>query len=440
MIRLIFGDLATRARIWMGVVIVTTTTGGIGAVSAGLIETGNHYGGDIQDDLSGASTLLIVLSTATALIVLRSTADLTVALQQRSYALWQLAGLSPFRVASIVLTQLAIVGTLGAVLGWLLIRACSTPVFGWLLGPLELTSEITVRMSGSGLTAIVIGQAAVVTLGGLRSALKASRTSPIEALRSAEATTVSFGWGKSLLLIALIGAAIALALSLLRGDFQTITDNSVLLVPLIAAVLAVAAPIVFRPVLTFWTRLVPAKFSATWYLARNSAAYRLGQSTASITPLMIAIALVGGLFTTTASLSAAVDEHRALSLGVVAIMIGGPLLVAGIGAMATVFMSGYARERESALIQAAGTTAYVVVLTAVWEALIYTLTAAILAIAAIVLGAIVLARGLGLGFPVISLSSIAVASAGGFVLLLAATLIPTLIALRAEIPTQLSAE
>ena len=189
-----------------------------------------------------------------------------------------------------------------------------------------------------------------------------------------------------------------------------------------------------------WTALVPRRWSAAWYLARSFTTYRLGQSAASITPLMIAMALAGGLFTTTATLSAAVGEKRELEAGVVILIIGGPLLLAGIGAMATVFMSGYAREREFALIRAAGSTAGLIVLTAVWEALIYTVTAALLATAAILMGAGVLALTLDLNAPVVSLSSVATVSAMGFVLLLAATLIPTLIALRAGIPRQLAVE
>ncbi|MET4061826.1 putative ABC transport system permease protein [Arthrobacter sp. UYP6] len=440
MTRLVLGDLWIHARVWWGILMVSVATGGIGAIGAGLIETGNHYGGDVQYDLAGASTILIVLSAATALIVLSSTADLTVALQQRSYALWQLAGLSPLTVAAVVLCQLAVVGSLGAAIGWGFVKVFAAPIFDWLWQPLEFAEPTSVHLGAAGFAVLVVVQSLVVMLGGLRGARTASRVSPIEALRAAEATPLSFGWFRILLFIALLTATGALSLSLMRADFETIAGNAILLVPMIAALFAVAGPVVFRPVLKAWTSIIPSRWSASWYLARNSAAYRLGQSSASIAPLMIAVALPGGLFTTAASLSAAVGEKRELSAGVVILMLGGPLLLAGIGAVATVFMSGYAREREFALIRAAGSTTSLIVLTAVWEALIYTVTAAILATTAIVVGAGVLALALDVGLPVLSLSSVATVSAAGFVLLLAATLIPTLLSLRVDIPGQLALE
>lgn len=439
MIKLVLGDLWTHARVWAGVLMVCSTTGGIGAIGVGLIETGNRYGGDVQYDLAGASSILILFSTVTALIVLGSATGLAVALQQRSYALWQLAGLGPGLVAAVVLAQLAVTGSVGAMIGWTVVKAFSAPIFGWIWGPLEFAEDISVHLSGTGLAGLVIAQCLVSLLGGLGGARRAGRVSPLEVLRTAETAMVPFGWLRGVVLVALGSATVAMAVSLMRADFETIAGNALLLIPLIAAVLAAAGSIVYRPVLEAWTALVPRRWSASWYLARHSAGYRLGHSTAAITPLMIAVALSGGIFTTAATLSAAVGESRELSVGIVILMIGGPLVLGAAGAMATVFMSGYAREREFALIRAAGSTAGLVALAAIWEALIYTVTAVVLGTAEILAGAGILALALGLDAPVLSLGGAAAAGGCGFVLLLAATLIPTCISLRADIPHQLAA-
>lgn len=98
------------------------------------------------------------------------------------------------------------------------------------------------------------------------------------------------------------------------------------------------------------------------------------------------------------------------------------------------------RERELALIQAAGSTQLAVILTAIWEAVIYTVTAAILGTAATVIGGVIIAAKLGLSFPVISFSTLALIAAGGFILILAATVAPTIAALRREIPRTLAVE
>ena len=440
MIKLVVADLWTHARVWAGVLLVCIATGGIGAVSVGLIETGNHYGGSIQYDLAGASTILILFSTAAALIVLSSATGLAVALQQWTYAVWQLAGLAPGLVTAVVLAQLAVTGAVGAVTGWAVVKVFSAPIFGWLWRPLNFAEDISVHLSGTGLAGIAAAQCLVVLAGGFGGARRAGRVSPLEALRTAETAMIPFGWVRGLVLLVLAGAAAAFSVSLMQAEFETIAGSALLLIPLFAAVLAAAGTVVFQPVLKGWTSLVPRRWSASWYLACNSAGYRLGQSTASITPLMMATALSGGIFTTAATLSSAVGEKRELSVGVVILMIGGPLLLAGVGAMATVFMSGYAREREFALIRAAGSTAALVVLAAIWEALIYTVTAAVLGTAAILAGAVVLALALGLDAPVLSLASVAVVGGCGFVLLLAATLVPTFLCVRAEVPSQLAAE
>lgn len=124
----------------------------------------------------------------------------------------------------------------------------------------------------------------------------------------------------------------------------------------------------------------------------------------------------------------------------VVILLGGPLVLSAVAAAATVFMSGGARERELALIQAAGSTQPTVILTAFWEAVIYTVTAAILGAAATVIGGIIIAAKLALTFPVISFSTLTLIAAGGFILILAATVAPTAAALRREIPRTLAVD
>ena len=186
--------------------------------------------------------------------------------------------------------------------------------------------------------------------------------------------------------------------------------------------------------------------SASWFLARNSARYRLSQSNAAISPLMVAIALAGGLYTLAATLDAALlarggsTTSTGLALEGVVILLGGPLLLSAVAAAATVFMSGRARQREFALIQAAGSTQSVISLAAIWEAVIYTMTATILGTIATVAGGLIIASELSLALPVVSFSTIGLIAAGGLVLILIATIAPTVAALRHEIPRTLAVE
>jgi putative ABC transport system permease protein len=103
-------------------------------------------------------------------------------------------------------------------------------------------------------------------------------------------------------------------------------------------------------------------------------------------------------------------------------------------------MSGHARERELALVRATGSTGPAAVLAAVWEAVVYAVTAALLALGVTTVGGWLLARALGLAAPMISFVSVGVVAGCGFALLLAATVLPTITALRRPIPRVLAVE
>lgn len=445
--RLVLSDLAAHARVWLGVLAVTITTGVVGAIAAGLIETGLVHGGQVQDGLSSTSAAVIMFTAVTALIVLSSTANLTVALQQRSYALWQLVGIRPALVALVVLTQLGIVGALGALIGCLVALPVYPPLFVWAFREWPDMRGISLHLGTISVLLVVTTITAVVLLGGLRGARRASRTPPIEALRDPEPPHIKIGWLRILLTLLLLGGIVALALTLDgNASISAFSGQAILLTPLVASALATAGPLVFPLALRAWTALLPSEASASWFLARNSARYRLSQSSAAIGPLMVAIALAGGLYTTGATLAAAQAVRTGSSEGFdlapegVVILLGGPLLLSAVAAAATVFMSGHARERELALIQAAGSTHEVITLTAIWEAVIYAATAAILGTAATVIGGLIIAAELSLPVPVVSFATLGLIAGGGLVLILAATVAPTMAALRHEIPLTLAVE
>lgn len=447
MIRLLLSDLTVHARVWLGVLALTSTTGFVGAIAAGLIETGSVHGGRVQDGLSSTSAAVILFTSVTAIIVLSSTANLTVALQQRSYALWQLVGIRPALVGIVVLTQLAIVGAVGALVGCLVAIPIFPSLFVWAFREWSGMQGISLHLGIISMLIVVATITVVVMIGGLRGARRASRTRPIEALRDPDPPRVTMGWFRIVLTVLAVGGTVALAWNLDgSASLSGFSGQAILLTPLVAAALAAGGPRVFPLVLHAWTSLVPANLSASWFLARNSARYRLSRSNAAISPLMVAIALAGGLYTLAATLDEALIERdgSTTSAGLapegVVILLGGPLLLSAVAAAATVFMSGRAREREFALIQAAGSTQSAITLAAIWEAVIYTMTATILGTLATVTGGLIIASKLSLSLPVVSFSTIGLIASAGLVLILMATIAPTIAALRHEIPRTLAVE
>lgn len=305
MIRLVLSDLVAHARVWLGTLAVTIASGFVAAIAAGLIETGAVHGGRVQEGLASTSAAVITFTAVTALIVLSSTANLTVALQQRSYALWQIVGIRPALVGLVVLAQLGIVGFVGALIGCLIAIPVFGPLFTWTFRTWETMQDIALHL---GIVSVFVVSGAITAaglLGGLRGARRASRTLPIEALRDPEPPRVTMGWLRLLLTAGALAGTVGLSASLNGAPFTRLASQAILLTPLIAAAFAAAGPILFPLALRAWTSLLPAKASASWFLARNSARYRLSQSSAAVGPLLVAVALAGGLYTTGATLAAA---------------------------------------------------------------------------------------------------------------------------------------
>lgn len=447
MIRLIVSDLVGHARVWLGVLAVAAATGFVGAVAAGLLETGIVHGGRVQEGLASSSAAVMMFTVVTALVVLNSTSALTVALQRRGYALWLLLGVRPVLVAAVVLAQLAIVGALGALVGALVALPAFPALFVWVFREWSDMQGIDLHI-GCGSVLIVVSTVAIVAvLGGLRGARRAGRTPPLEALRDPEPPRIRMGWSRAVVLLLVGCGAIGLIAGLDPGaSLSAFSGQAVLVTPAIVATFAAAGPLLFPVVLRTWTSLVPARASASWFLARNSARYRLSQSTAAITPLMVAVALAGGLYTTAGTLASEQAVRTGSDAGYdlapegVVLLLGGPLLLSAVAAAAVVFMSGGAREREFALLRAAGSTPPVILRVAVWEAVIFTLTAALLGTVATAVGGVVIAAVLALPAPVVWWPAIGVPAACGFALVLAATVVPTAAALRHDVPRLLAVE
>ena len=450
MLRLIFADLVANARIWLGVFALTVTAGGIGGIAASLTESGIVAGGAVQEGLAGITAAVAVFSGVTALAVLGSTATLTVTLQQRGYALWQLVGIPPTMIGLVVLAQLFVVAVIGATVGSLAVSPAVAPFFSYVFAGQNDLEGVRVHYGAVSVGWVILAVAGVVVLGGLRSARRASRVGAIEALREPEPARLRMGWLRCLLAAGLLAGVVGMSAGMAGSSFSTVSSQVMLLSPLVAALFTALGPVLFPVVLRGWTALVPPRASASWFLARNSARYRLSQSTAAISPLLVGIALTGGLYSAASTLAAALELQTGRTAGYdlapegVVMLLGGPLLLAAVAAAATVFMSGHARERDFALLQAAGAGQGTIIAAAAWEAVIYVVTATILGGAVVVAGGLVTAAALSTIIPgvapVFALGPPALVAGCGLVLVAAATVLPTVTALRRDIARTLAAE
>lgn len=123
------------------------------------------------------------------------------------------------------------------------------------------------------------------------------------------------------------------------------------------------------------------------------------------------------------------------------LMLGGPALLCAIGAAVSVVMAARSRTRDVALLIASGAGSSTLIAAAVYEAFIHTVTATLEGMSSVVISNAITAHVLGLPlFSDLSFGSGFFVSLVGFVLVLAATLVPSLDALNRDTATVLSAQ
>ncbi|TQS45259.1 FtsX-like permease family protein [Cryptosporangium phraense] len=427
MLRLILSDLLTNRRIWLGTLVVSAATATTVAVAASLVETGVRIGGDVGLALGAVSGSVLVFSVVAAVIVLGTVANLTVALQRRDYALWQLVGVLPTRVGRVVSAQLFLVAVVGAVLGCLATAPFLQAFFDFSLKDSSGLGRPRVSFGPVSIASVIVLVTVLVVLGGRRAAGRAGRVSPLESLREPELPGLRMSAWRWVSGIGFALVALAVASSLPGTAVDRLSVPLMLIGALLAAVVSAFGPIVFPRVLAGWTGLVPQSIS--WYLARNSARHNLSRSSAVISSLTVAIALVGTFYSST----------DAASSGTVVLILGGPLLLSLLGAAVAVAMSSRTREREGALIRAAGGTEETLVVAAVWEAVVYVVTASLLGVA-VVVGTALIGAWAASAAPRWGLGPVLVTALAGLVLMLVATVIPTALASRRAVPAVLAAE
>jgi len=443
MLRLIISDLLANLRIWLGTLVVAAATGAVSTVAAAEIETAARTGGNPGLALYAISGTALLFATLSAVVVLGSISNLAVALQQRAYALWQLVGIRPVLIRLVVLTQLLIVAVIGAAVGCAATAPALPALFRFFFTGANGLEGLRPRFGPAAAGGVIVFVTAVVVLSGARGAGRASRVPALQTLREPDRPSRRMGVPRWLSAGAVLAIVVSVVASLPGTAPGRLSTPLMIIAPLVAAFLSAVSPLLLPVFLRGWTALIPPTISASWYLARNSTAQNVSRSTAAVSPLMVAVALTGGFYTATAIGGAAVSRESMTTAadvgnGTVALLIGGPVLLAVLGATATIFMSSRSREREFALIQAAGGTGATVLGAAACEAVIYVVTAALLGAVAVAVTAV---TGWWVeGSWEFGAGPVGVLAGAGLLLTLAATVLPTWTALRAEIPRTLAAE
>ncbi|MFZ3454640.1 FtsX-like permease family protein [Arthrobacter sp. 7Tela_A1] len=446
-------ELRHNLRLWIGAFTVIAAAAVFLTMSAGLISTGlDLWAEDTISDrdiegIIGFAAVPAALVVVTTAVVISSVANLTLAEQRRSYALWQLAGVSPRRVTGVVLRQLVFLALLAAItgvcIGWPFIQ----PLFEWLGTRVPSLAGLRSSLSPEAVAMVVALSILLTVLAGLRPARAAGRTPPIIALRSDETVRGGIGFVRWIWFVLLLAGGSGLVIGIQSIPLSGIGSTGFFIPFIFGCAVACVGPLVAPLVLRGWTSLLPPALSSAWFLARNASRYRVVQSASAIVPLTLGLILVCA-FT---SVLAMFQQALALESGVAGpppdtvgnfVIYGAPLILAALAASVAVFMSGRARERDNALVLAAGSTPSAILLTAVLEAVIYAVTAAILSLIVLIPTLAIVWAAMNKTVPgatfMISWVPWSVVAGMGLLGLMIATVVPTIYANRSSIQPALT--
>jgi putative ABC transport system permease protein len=428
-VRLIAADLVDSWRVWLGALAVSIAASLGASVPGVLVVTGLNIPGVPGIALLSIAGTVLAFTVVAVVVVLTSVMRLTVSLLAPTYALWQLAGVTPGTVAVTLMAQLAVVaaagGTIGAALG-----AMSAPplVTTWLHGAVGL-SMVRPISTPAGSFGVAVVTTVIAMLAGIGAAVRAGRTPPVAVMRTDEGVDRR---GRTVVRVLLVATLSALALQMILtipGALQTGAAQALLVGPVLIAAVAVAGTAVTAPVGRWWTALVPERSSVSFAIARATVAWSGTRSATAVAALVVAIGLPSALVAGQRTLATVLGEH-ASGTGTTSLVLGGPVLLAAVGAAATVFMAGRDRGREQRLLATVGATPAFGVAVAALEGVILLVTAAVVAtgVVAVVSVAewIVLIGGHPTARPVLPVAELVLVTAVCAPLVIAAAVVPSL--------------
>lgn len=353
------------------------------------------------------------VSTLIGLLVIGTVTGLVVGSRRGSIARLQLAGASPAHVVGTLMTQLAVVSLVCAVVGDLVAIPCVQPVLDAHTTNQDLP-HIPAAHSVTPMLVANLACALVAMLGGLRASISATKVAPVEALRqSTTSPDHRRGMVGRAIWCVLTGGLVSLVFWAMpkftliddqRMAAQSVMQATFFLIPLLAIFLAKASPITTGLLTRAWTRLIPGR-SGTWHLARNTVLGKMERLERTVVPVMVAMSLLfsmmclGDSFVATLRAMGDDAELSGTDLRGLLLVLGAPLSISIAGALSALLMMARQRQAELALDEILGATPAQRVLVPTLEATIVTVTALVQALALTLVVAVYMRLALPLVLP-----------------------------------------
>lgn len=392
MFRLALADLRDAWSAWLGVIVTFVASG----FSFGLIAVflASLLASKL-DDLSviyyatiGALNFVILLIVAIS--VINSATALVVSSRRGAIARLALAGATPGQLVGALVLQLSLVSAVGSIGGAGLAVWASPAVLSAVGADPSIPGLIPMQLNVSwiALVVAVLLSVGVGVLGGRAQAIAASRIPPVEALRQSvgvERTRVGVRRKVILVVLAVLWVVVVFVPkpSPAGNASNDVAQGAVLSLALTGVLFATAGSTLIGWLTRQWTRVLPIR-SASWVMARLSVIAKASRLTRTLVPIMFAVGLTFGLLTFGDSYEKSIEValgHDVPHVSLVSLLslAGIPVLLSLSGAVGNLVMMGRSRAAELAMGSIVGATPGQLLLVGVFESVIVTVTATLLA-------------------------------------------------------------
>ena len=268
---ILLAELRGSLRTWLGVSLAFVATN-FALLFPGLVWVSvATAGGDSAMSLSVLAVTNMVFSALVSLSVLGTTTNLALSARRGALARLALGGATPQQIVRTVVVQLVAMSLLSSVVGVVLAMLALRPALDFLVEWRRIEAHEDLAMIEPVYSlpmALVIVSVAVVVavLGGLRQARRASKVPPVEAVRQHASGGEVAKMSRSRIVIAVLAgiAVVGAYISVFSTTSQPSTDTifnlvqtSTLVLVLLAVLFSLLAPVVIRPLIFAWVRLLP---------------------------------------------------------------------------------------------------------------------------------------------------------------------------------------
>lgn len=400
---------------------------------------------DEYSEVPGKQYLSGLVGPAVGLVLLAACIALSITSKQlltqlrKSMASFVLAGYGPVRIGALMFSETVVVAFGMSLLGATLTLPFAPTLVSQFTRAMFDLEDASSDVSVSDVLVAVIFVVCVTIVSVGPALRRATQVAPLEAIKDSSESKPSFSWGRAaataLSLSACVGLILEIRIGIPNSDYPlsdkikaSTLAGIALLASLIVFIISIG-PVLYLALIRIWTAIFPRRVSLTWFLARKAATWRIVFSANIVTALFFPVTIASGLFSLAFTAASMGGPNADVNVSSILAVLVGPVSLSVVGGVVSILMAAGRRDKDVALLSATGVSPTQSILSALLEALIYVVTALMLAVTVnvVVVGLLVgVLRDINVpATPVIYWSAIAGLGVVSFLMIAVATVMPT---------------